>query len=227
VVGALAQLARRRYIAIYRAPNDLLMGSAAGHAPARLGPRVRGMDSGTTVLVSVATSSVVAAIFSGLFAARNERKKQLLESRRILAGDFAGEAMRALVKLRHYKPTTGPNHRNARLHEDLGLRAERAEAVSDAIDVLRPLRGRVWVTFPGRSSEDEPPQTTCDWAEEVIAALRDVQKECGRFWKACDRQSPDSRPSLEKAFDAAYDVAKEKAWKDLDKFADSAAKRLG
>jgi len=43
------------------------------------------MDSGTTVLISVATSSVVAAMFTGLLNGRNERKKQLIESRVTLA----------------------------------------------------------------------------------------------------------------------------------------------
>jgi len=57
------------------------------------------MSSEATVLLSVVTSSVVAAIFTGLFAGSNERKKQLLESRRLLASDFAAEAMGALARI--------------------------------------------------------------------------------------------------------------------------------
>jgi sugar phosphate isomerase/epimerase len=188
-------------------------------------------EATTTVLVSVATSSVVAAMFTGLLAGRNERKKQLLESRRLLAGEFAGEAMGALAKLRRYKPTTGPNHRNSKLHALPDLRAERAEAADDAIDRLRPLRGRVWVTFPGRSTvaalSANGPRTTCDHAERVIDALRDLYEICDEFWSKCEcEQHPDQLRRREAVFDQTYDAAKRAAWDALDRFADSAAEWL-
>src|SRR5256885_14207782 len=125
------------------------------------------MDSAATVLISVVSSSAVAALVTGALSGRNERKKQLLESRRVLAGAFAGDAMSALAELRHYKPTTRSGHRNDALHDDLSLRANCADAARDSIDRLRPQRGRVWVTFPGRSNQSElatdGPKTTSDW----------------------------------------------------------------
>ena len=85
---------------------------------------------------------------TGFLAGRNERKKQLLESRRTLAGDFAGDAMGALAALRRYKPPDPdkPGHPDRRLYEKSGLRGERAREADDAAEGLRPARGRVWVT---------------------------------------------------------------------------------
>lgn len=187
------------------------------------------MDPRATVLLSVATSSVVAALVTGLFGGRNERKKQLLESRRLLAGEFAAQAMAAAAALRHFKPTTREGHRNERLHTDASLRESRAEVVGDAIDRLRPLRGRVWVTFPGRSPwpqvGERHPRTTSDWAEEVIASLRAAEKACISFWDQCDRE-PESRIVLEQELEPAYAAARSHVWDRLDGFADSAAERL-
>ncbi|HEY4809652.1 MAG TPA: hypothetical protein VIH71_01220 [Solirubrobacteraceae bacterium] len=187
------------------------------------------MSPAITLVVSVVTSSTVAAILTGILSGRNERKKQLHESRRVLAGDFGGEAMNALAALRHYKPTTRAGHRNDMLHIDSSLRASRAEAVRDAIDRLRPMRGRVWVTFPGRSSKGgeaaDDPHTTADWAEHVILCLRKAEEACNRFWTACEGD-PSGRPALESKFEVEYDKAKDAAWSALDEFALSAASWL-
>lgn len=187
------------------------------------------MSPAITLVVSVVTSSTVAAILTGILSGRNERKKQLHESRRVLAGDFGGEAMNALAALRHYKPTTHAGHRNDMLHTDSSLRANRAEAVRDAIDRLRPMRGRVWVTFPGRSSKGgkaaDDPHTTADWAEQVILCLRKAEEACNHFWTACEGD-PSGRPALESKFEVAYDKAKDAAWSALDEFALSAANWL-
>ncbi len=187
------------------------------------------MSPTTTLIVSVLTSSTVAAILTGILSGRNERKKQLHESRRVLAGDFGGEAMNALAALRHYKPTTRAGHRNDTLHTDSSLRANRAEAVRDAIDRLRPMRGRIWVTFPGRTSQGgqaaRKPHTTADWAERVIICLRRAEESCNRFWTACE-DSPSDRLTLESKHEVEYDKAKNAAWLALDEFALSAAKWL-
>ncbi|HYM54648.1 MAG TPA: hypothetical protein VES97_04755 [Solirubrobacteraceae bacterium] len=187
------------------------------------------MSPATTLVVSVATSSTVAAILTGILSGRNERKKQLHESRRVLAGDFGGEAMNALAALRHYKPTTRAGHRNDTLHTDSSLRANRAEAVREAIDRLRPMRGRIWVTFPGRTSKGgqaaHEPRTTADWAEQVILCLRKAEEACERFWTAC-QDNPSDRPALESKHEVEYDAAKDAAWSALDEFALSAAEWL-
>lgn len=187
------------------------------------------MSSTTTLIVSVVTSSTVAAILTGILSGRNERKKQLHESRRVLAGDFGGEAMNALAALRHYKPTTHTGHRNDTLHTDASLRANRAEAVREAIDRLRPMRGRIWVTFPGRTSEGgkaaRQPRTTADWAERVIVCLRKAEESCSGFWIEC-ADSPGERGTLESRYEFEYDKAKNDAWRALDEFALSAAKWL-
>jgi sugar phosphate isomerase/epimerase len=187
------------------------------------------MSPATTLVISVATSSTVAAILTGILSGRNERKKLLHESRRVLAGDFGGEAMNALAALRHYKPTTRAGHRNDTLHIDPSLRANRAEAVRDAIDRLRPMRGRIWVTFPGRTGKGgratRQPHTTADWAEQVIICLRKAEETCNRFWTACEHD-PSNRPALESKLEVAYDEAKNATWAALDAFALSAAEWL-
>jgi sugar phosphate isomerase/epimerase len=183
------------------------------------------MSAVATFLASVVTSSAVAATITGLLGDRNERKKQL-QARRVLAGEFAGEAMNALVALRHYKPTNRAGHRNEGLHSSLRLQNARAEAVQDAIDGLRPLRGRVWVTFPGRSTREQlatsGPRTTADWAEHVINSLRDVERTCKHFWTKCG-ETPLDREALETSFDYQYDASKVGAWRALDGFASSAS----
>lgn len=191
------------------------------------------MDSATTVVgamaASILSSGVVAAIVTAILGGRNEREKQIRETQIKLAGDYAGNAMAALGSLRHYKPTTGTGHRNELLHSDEALRAARSAEVENAIDALRPLRGQVWVRFPGRSGLPElqrrGPQTTSDWAERVIGDLRETKRVCDAFWDSCARD-PASRPSHEDNFDREYDVYKGHAWQAIDQFANSASIRI-
>lgn len=181
----------------------------------------------TTFVVSLLTSSVVTAVVTSVLTGRNEREKQLRERRIVLAGEYAGTAMEALARLRHFKPTTGPGHRNERLHSDDDLRRKRAEEADLAIDRLRPMRGHVWVAFPGRSSvkkwEAVGATTTSDWAERVIGDLRATKSVCDDFWSLCERD-PDSRSSLESSYDEMYDQHKVKAWTAVDRFSDCAAR---
>ena len=183
----------------------------------------------TTVLVSIISSTVVAALITGLLSGRNERRKQLRERRMLLAGDFAGEAMNALALIRHFKPTKRGGHRNEDLHDDPALRQQRADAVRVAIDHLRPLRGRVWVTFPGRSARSDivanGPSTTADWCEQVIATLRRLEEVSSEFWRGCDAD-PAARPTLEQTATAEYRAARDLAWAAVDGFAESAARRV-
>jgi hypothetical protein len=185
------------------------------------------MDPGITIAVSVATSSAAAAVLTGLISNRNEVKKQLLEARRNLAGEFAGETMKALVTLRHYKPTNRRGHRNEDLHDNGQLRKERADAALEALDRLRAIRGRVWVTFPGRSTKEQREaagsKTTADYADKVIDQLRQLETTCKRFWRECDDAKPEERSLLERTYDLAYDKERDKTWKALDTFASLAS----
>jgi len=151
-----------------------------------------------------------------------------------VAGDYAGDAMDALAKLRYYKPTKrkkdGP-HRNERLHADRELRQQRAEEFEAAIDRLRTLTGRVWVTFPGKTwypTADQywkhgGPQTTADWAGEVLGRLRDMQEASIGFWTACDENSA-ARESHEKSYNDRYQAARNAARTAVNTFTESAAK---
>jgi hypothetical protein len=182
-----------------------------------------------TVLVSVGASSVVAAGVTGIIARLNERTRQIRERSLIVAGDFAGGAMEVLAHLRHYRPTKHRGHRNAALHADKDLRQERAEAVNASLDHLRPMRGRVWMFFPGRSSVHEldavGPQTPADWAESVVAQLQAMQNVCDEFWHRCEQQ-PAEREERERTATAAYRAARSAAWQAVDQFAMTAAKRV-
>jgi hypothetical protein len=194
------------------------------------------MDTKTVLAValSVAASSVVAGV-TAFLAGSFERQRQLRERRIVVAGDFAGEAMDALAKLRYYKPTKPKNagpHPNERLHVDLELRRQRAEEVEAAIDRLRPLNGRVWVTFPGKSwyeSRDEyrkhGPKTTADWAGEVVRFLRDMHEASTAFWTACDK-TPALRENHERSCNDKYQDARKAAREAVNEFAESAAKRV-
>lgn len=159
----------------------------------------------------------------------NERERQLRERSLIVAGDFAGGAMDVLAHLRHYRPTKYRDHRNEGLHEDAELLRERAKRVSLSLDQLRPMRGRVWMFFPGRSSmaelKDHGPQTTADWAEDVVARLQAMQNVCEEFWRHCQRQ-PEEREAQELAATEAFRTARTDAWRAVDQFAATAAKRV-
>jgi hypothetical protein len=208
-----------------------------------------GQVSVVTVLLSIATSSAVAAVLSSLLAGRNERRKQLRERKMLLAGDFAGDAMDALARLRLYRPTKGPGDRNEALHENSKLQRERAESVRSAIDRLRPLRGRVWVAFPGRTGDRRPPangsettadraeevvqsETTADrakkvadWADEVVHMLRLLDDISSDFWTQCALH-PEARARLEAKAGIAYSTRRNEAWVAIERFADSAALQL-
>lgn len=177
----------------------------------------------------MATSSVVAAALTGLISGRLERRKQLLESRRTLGGDFAGQSMAVLAALRHVKPPTSTGHRNFALHRDAELRARRAEVVTAALDELRALRGRVWLTFPGRSEAGlaiASPRTTADWAERVVRDLRDIEETCATFWTKCDAAREEDWPAILAEYDHRYDLHRNEAWRSLNSFADSASSWL-
>jgi hypothetical protein len=183
-----------------------------------------------TVVAAVLTSSVVAAFVAGYFGDRNERRKQLRDRRIALAGDFAGGAMAALACLRDYKPTTRIGHRNEKLHHDAELREKRAEKAKDSVDQLRPLRGRVWLLFPGRSpAGSEEARTAADWAEYVIGRLRAVEEVCDEFGTACDgltEASNRNRSDLEAEYDAKYDGLKRWTWLAVSNFTDAVANRI-
>jgi len=182
------------------------------------------MNTATTaVVVSLVTSSSV-ALCTGLFSGRTERRKQLLESRRVVAGDFCEETMAALAQFRHIKPIKSDAHRNATLRQDMSERTCRIEIAETAVDRVRRLRGRVWLTFPGRSPTDQSPTTTSDWAEDVIAQLRRVEETCGEFWLLYDKEVTEGgRRRLEEQYDQRYDHAKGCAWNSLNSFADAAS----
>jgi hypothetical protein len=189
----------------------------------------------SAVVAAVLTSSVVAAVVAGYFGDRNERRKQLRDQRIALAGEFAGDAMAALATLRDIKPTRGTAHRNEKLHRNATLREERIAAAQHAIDRLRPLRGRVWVLFPGRSGHNAAPSTTADWAEYVVGRLRGTEVACSQFWTECEAltmiegtqsRDPSSREVLEKKYDAEYDWWRADTWRVVTEFTDSAAKRI-
>lgn len=193
------------------------------------------MDVLVSVLAAVLASSVVAAVVAGIFSDRTERRKQLRDQRIAVAGDFAGNAMAALAVIRDYKPTTRLGHRNERLHVDSVVREERAQATKDAVDKLRPMRGRVWVLFPGRSESRElaerGPKTTADWAETVVGRLRAVEEVCEEFWSTSAIEGRDTgawsgRAAEEQKFVQRYESAKSASWHAVDGFTDSAARRL-
>lgn len=182
------------------------------------------------IIAAVLTSSVVSAFVAGFFSDRNDRKKQLRDQRIALAGEFAGGAMAALASLRDYKPTTRVGHRNEKLHHDPKLRDERAAKVKDSVDKLRPLRGRVWILFPGRSpAASETPRTVADWAEHVVGRLRGVEDVCNAFWTACDElPGPDhrDRARLETEYQAEYDRLKRWTWLAVSSFTEAVALRV-
>ena len=188
----------------------------------------------TDVIALVLGPAVLAAVIAGIFTVINERKKQFREKQITVAGDVAGDAMSALAQLRHYRPTKRRGHRNEQLHTDVALRKLRADAVDDAIDRLRPLRGRVWLTFPGRSSvevlETTGPQTTADWADHIVGVLQRMQRVCQDFWTECDTvggTDPESRAKLEFQANEQYRSARTAAWRAINNFTDSALARIG
>lgn len=182
------------------------------------------------IVAAVLTSSVVAAVVAGFFGDRNDRRKQLRDQRIALAGEFAGGAMAALATLRDYKPTTRSGHRNEKLHHDAKVREERAAKVKDSVDKLRPLRGRVWILFPGRSpASSETPRTVADWAEHVVGRLRAVEDVCNAFWSACDGLAgvdKRDRESLEAEYQAKYDGLKRWTWLAVSSFTEAVAVRV-
>lgn len=182
-----------------------------------------------TVAASVGASSVVAAGVTGVWARLNERKRQLREQSLIVAGDFAGGAMEVLAQLRYYRPTKHRGHRNEPLHADKDLVRARHEAVSSSLDRLRPMRGRVWMFFPGRSGRetlgDLGPQTTADWGEAVVGRLQRTQIVCEDFWRDCDTDA-EKRRAQEGTATMAYRAARDEAWVAIDRFAATAASRV-
>lgn len=193
------------------------------------------------VVAAILTSTVYSAVATGLLADRTERRKQLRDQQITLAADFASAAMIALAALRDYKPTTGSNHRNSALHSDTDLRVDRGAAAQDAINALRPLRGRIWLLFPGRTKV--PPhqrghsgwaQTTTDWAEYSVILLRRVLEVCDEFWSTADEQhkrleskrSYTDRAALEKEFNSEYDKWKNGSWDAVSAFTQCASARI-
>lgn len=138
--------------------------------------------------------------------------------------------MAALASLRDYKPTTRVGHRNEKLHHDSILRDERAAKVKDSVDRLRPLRGRVWILFPGRSpAGSETPSTAADWAEYVVGRLRAVEDTCNEFWAACGELQEDNsadRANLEAMYQARYDGLKRWTWLAVSSFTEAVAVRV-
>ncbi|MCW2865993.1 MAG: hypothetical protein JWR20_181 [Marmoricola sp.] len=182
----------------------------------------------STVIASVAASSAVAAVVTGVIARLNERRRQLRERSLIVAGDFAGGAMDVLAQLRHYRPSKGRGHRNDVLHDDVDLLRRRAGAVTSSLDALRPLRGRVWMFFPGRSTVDtirsHGPQTIADWAEDVVACLQSMLNVCDKFWR--DSAQTETWEVLEGTATEDYRIARTAAWRAIDQFAVTGAKRV-
>jgi hypothetical protein len=188
---------------------------------------------GSAVLAAVVTSSVVAAMVTGLLAERRERRSLLRDRRITLSGEFASAAMAALAALRHYKPTKpekpGP-HFNEALHQNPELRQKRADAATDCIDQLRLLRGPIWVLFPGWTVEEledvkHLPDTTADFAEYVVGNLVQVQTACRDFWTQCDTQAAERQP-LEEQYNKDYKKWKESTWTAVRQFSTSAATRI-
>ena len=187
------------------------------------------MDDPYEVLALVSASSVLAAMITAVTTQHIERKKQLRERKLIVAGDFAGGAMEVLAHLRNYRPTKHQGHRNEQLHMDAELLRRRAEKVNLSLDELRPMRGPVWLFFPGRSSiealEHGGSQTTADWAETVVGLLQDMQDICDEFWRSVHETSGE-REALERFATERYRAARSKAWEAVNEFAATAAKRV-
>lgn len=186
-----------------------------------------------SVISAVVASSVVAAFVSGYFADRTERRKQLREQRISIAGQFAGDTMTALARLRDYKPPTGPEHRNTALRTDAVERASRERESKTAIDKVRPLRGQIWMLFPGRSDAAQRrvqgPLTIADWAEAVVMHLRYTEEHCLEFWSQAaklDEHEAAELRRIESIYCARYDHSKSEAWRALDEFTMAVADRL-
>ncbi len=185
-----------------------------------------------SVLAAVLTSSLVAAVVSGFLADRTERRKQLRDRQIDIAGDYAGAAMTALARLRDFKPPGSISHRNRFLYQADVLLQERRDAVKQAIDDIRALRGRVWILFPGRTStqkrQTHGPTTASDWAEDVVAHLRRAEEVCDDFWKRVGENNldPAALSRHESEHRQAYELAKSAAWHALDQFASTASSQL-
>lgn len=175
-----------------------------------------------TFLASIVGSSLTAGVIVALMSRTTERKRQLREQMLDASGAFASGAMEALACIRHYKPTKelgGPlPHPNTELIVDFELRDERFNAANEAIDRLRPLRGKVHLVFAAASgSEDE-----VLWHTESIARQLRAMLEASRdFWSLCDAE-PERRIDHEAWADGRYTSARDATKSALDGFCRSA-----
>lgn len=184
------------------------------------------LGGGATFVLSLAGSSVVAAVVSGRWARNNARDEQLRREMLEVGGSFAGGAMEALARIRDFKPTKPKpgesRHRNEQLWTDPTLRAARRDRAAAAIDQLRPIRGQVYLIFADRSDSDEHLPHR---AGEVIAQLRAMLEVSTEFWECCDGD-PDRRQELESSADTRYVAARNEAWWAIDRFCAAAADRM-
>jgi hypothetical protein len=181
-------------------------------------------DQALTFLASVVGSSAIAGLLVAGYTRTTERKRQLREEMLETAGNFAGDAMEALARIRDYKPTTadqdGAVHRNAALLSDGRLRDDRRIAAEKAVDRLRPLRGRVKLLFAtaGSNEADEA-------AGEIIIQLRAMLKTSAAFWAKCEAD-PANRAKHELEVEPAYDHARDTTRAEIEKFCSAAAERM-
>ncbi len=184
---------------------------------------IAGVDL-STVAVSLLGSSVAAALVAGLLTRSAERTKQLREQMMEVADAFAAGTMEALARIRDFKPTKPKpyGHRNEPLHTDLELRAEFCEKANRAVDLLRPLRGRVHIAFATSSKSEEE---VLKHAAIVIRSARDMVEASEHFWKRCDAD-PAGRKTHEAEEGAKYAAAQGRAWSALYEFCDVAGSQM-
>lgn len=184
-----------------------------------------------TFVASVAGSGVIAAILAG----RQEWRKQLREQMLTASADFADGAVEVLAKSRYYRPIDpeAQPDRNEVLFRDRDERERRRQDVADALDRLRPIRGRVRIAFPGavrsRSKEDggrirlprfrprAPDVVT--YSELVIRNARKMFEISEAFWRDCENQPTARRRELTEEAHSRYQTAQRLAWRSLDRFA--------
>jgi hypothetical protein len=184
------------------------------------------LSGGATLLLSLAGSSVIAAVVSGYWSRNNARDEQLRLEMLDVAGSFAGGAMEALARIRDFKPTKRKagesHHRNEPLWTDAPLRSSRRDGAAAAIDRLRPIRGQVHLIFADSSgSRGDLPKH----AGRVISHLRIMLEVSSEFWDCCDEEL-DKRYELEAAADKKYAAARDATWRAIDSFCTAAADRM-